>query len=322
LYSIHKSKLVWSFLIILFVLAAGALTQTGPSAAAGPNQTATGVLNTIFGDPPPGSRLPPKLAFHLTEADGHVWTLNLPPGAAKAAGGPLALNGRTVRASGEVVSPNVLNVSSLNPAAGPSASPSPTVFALSGSQNFATIPCKFSDIATEQQPLSFFNDMMSNTKPGLDNYWRELSYNNINLSGSVQDNWVTLPHPQSYYFDSTDTGAKLDLLATDCAVAHDATVNFSSVVGLIIVVNGALDNCCAWGGGTTLSTAVDGKSSFAAAWLPADWAIGTAASHGVVAHESGHAFGLAHEGCQGTTSPYDSLWDPMSGARQIHNNSS
>ena len=35
--------------------------------------------------------------------------------------------------------------------------------------------------------------------PGLDHYWREVSYNQMNVTGSNVVGWYTLPQPMSYY---------------------------------------------------------------------------------------------------------------------------
>ncbi|MBI2765805.1 MAG: DUF11 domain-containing protein [Chloroflexi bacterium] len=163
--------------------------------------------------------------------------------------------------------------------------------------------------------------MMSNTKPGANDYWREQSYGAINLDGSAQYNWVSLPNDRASYVDNQ--GANLDALAQDCATAQDAAVNFSNFSGINFIFNDDLD-CCAWGGGTTVLTG-EGLLGFKSTWLPPwAWSEGSGATfgHGVVGQEMGHGFGLPHEGCQGTTSPYDSDWDVQSSAQnsQIHTN--
>jgi len=52
--------------------------------------------------------------------------------------------------------------------------------------------------------------------PGLDHYWREQSYNQMNVTGSGALNlWVTLPQNRAAYIDASGN-ANLSLLATDC----------------------------------------------------------------------------------------------------------
>jgi hypothetical protein len=65
-------------------------------------------------------------------------------------------------------------------------------------------------------------------------------------------------------------------------------------------------DCCAWGGGHTLTA--DGQTrTYGTTWMP-PWAYN---NQYVLAHETGHSFGLPHSSGPYST-PYDSDWDPMS----------
>ena len=316
MHSIHKSRAIWVLILALLFVSGGFMTRTN-KADATQQATITGVLNVQFGDPLPGTQGRARMAYSLTESTGKSWSLSVPPGLARAA---TALDRRGAQVSGNAVGSRRLNVASLSASAAAGASPAPAL-ALSGSQAWATLLCRFAGDASEDQPLSFFDDLMGMTKPGANHYWRELSYEEINLDGSAQFNWVSLPNNRAFYIDDTDPdnqGSNLGALAEDCADAHDAGVNFSLYDGINFIFNDTLD-CCAWGGSTTISTG-EGILGFPATWMPPG-AWGTT-SHGVLAQEMGHAFGLKHEGCQGTESPYDSNWDPMSSAgnSQIHTN--
>ncbi len=66
-----------------------------------------------------------------------------------------------------------------------------------GSQPWVSVMCKFSDVSTEPKPLTYFNNMYVNSYPGLDHYWREVSYNKVNLAGSSARGWYLLPKPRS-----------------------------------------------------------------------------------------------------------------------------
>jgi hypothetical protein len=167
--------------------------------------------------------------------------------------------------------------------------------------------CKFSDISAEPQPLSYFNGLMSNTYPGMDHYWREVSYDVINIIGSASQNWKTLPMPKSGYM--TSTTVNLTALFNDCTAIHNADVYFPNFVGINLMFNGTLDGpCdCAWGGSRTAT--LDGVTkTYRVTWEP-PWGYG---NHTVLAHEMGHGWGLPHSsGPYGAT--YDSDWDVMSG---------
>jgi M6 family metalloprotease-like protein len=144
---------------------------------------------------------------------------------------------------------------------------------------------------------------MGSSHPGLDHYWREVSYDNINLTGSAVHGWFNLPSPRSTYIQND---ADLTLLANDCTAAADASVNFPDFVGINMMFNQDLD-CCAWGGSRTLT--LDGQTkTYRVTWMP-PWAFD---DQGVLAHEMGHGFGFPHSsGPYGQT--YDSDWDVMSG---------
>ena len=76
--------------------------------------------------------------------------------------------------------------------------------AVSGNTRWVTVACKFSDIAEEQKPVTFFNGQYG-TRPGqLGHYWKEVSYNKINLTGSSAYGWFTLPQPRSFYVTTVD----------------------------------------------------------------------------------------------------------------------
>ena len=60
--------------------------------------------------------------------------------------------------------------------------------------------CRFAD-ATDvtPYPVSHYERMIGASYPGLGHYWNEVSYGNINLTGSVVVGWYNLPHPKSSY---------------------------------------------------------------------------------------------------------------------------
>jgi M6 family metalloprotease-like protein len=178
---------------------------------------------------------------------------------------------------------------------------------LTGSQPWVTVLCKFNDYSTEPRPSAYFQEMYA---PRVDNYWREQSYNLINLigSGSVT-RWFTLPHPRSYYvYDSDGDQAEelnLDRAANDCTAAADADVYYPFYVGINLMFNTDLDGY-AWGGGNWMT--LDGAPRlWYMTWEP-PWGYTNLA---VIEHEMGHGFGMPHSsGNYGQT--YDNPWDIMS----------
>jgi M6 family metalloprotease-like protein len=178
---------------------------------------------------------------------------------------------------------------------------------VSGSQPWVSILCKFSDVSAEPKPLSYFQNMYGSSWPGLDHYWRQLSYDAVNVAGSTAVAWVNLPHPVSYYYNSQTGSVNLDALANDCTGAADAAVYFPNFVGINMMFNSTFGPS-AWGGGRYLY--LDGQWRFyRVTWEP-PWGYEDIA---VIAHEMGHGFGLPHSNNADNDGwPYDNPWDVMS----------
>jgi M6 family metalloprotease-like protein len=268
--------------------------------------TLEGWFHIIWYDGPPGSGIKGEI-YVLIDDQGQEYRLQLDLKLTEPFGGVLALNRKRVkliveRAPGPLGQQEPVRVLSIELGAGVTAGVEP----ISGSQPWVNLLCKFSDVSAEPQPLSYFDGLMGNTPPELDHYWREVSYNNINIVGSASQNWKTLPQPRSYYM--TSSSIDLDALFNDCTAIHDADVYFPNFVGINLMFNATLDGpCnCAWGGSWTAT--LDGVTkTYRVTWEP-PWGYG---NQGVMAHEMGHGWGWPHSsGAYGAT--YDSNWDVMS----------
>lgn len=186
---------------------------------------------------------------------------------------------------------------------------------ITGVTSWVTLMCKFSDIATEQKTLSFFQSQYGTAIGQLDHYWQEVSYGQINLAGSAAYGWASLPEPRSVYVTKDEAGkdkADLGKLFTDCIAAHDDNVNFAvngGVQGVNMMFNGDLDGF-AWGGSRCVT--LDGVNKcWSTTWNP-PWSFGNLAP---LSHEMGHAYGLPHaNNSDADSDPYDNPWDVMSDA--------
>ena len=305
----RSSRLVLA-LVAATTIGVGLFTYQQNVVASAATVTVSGTLHIIQGDPKPGSSQPARTRYSLAGESGE-WNLEISDAVLTAAGGQRALNRKRVDVTGEEVSAGKLLVESISlstDAAAFAAASDGAEALVSGSKTYATVLCKFSDVPAEPQPMGFFTNLMGTTKPGQNHYWREVSYENINLDGSAEYNWRTLPKTRAEYFDAAGD-ALLDLLADDCAGVHDATVNFSSFHGANFVFNDDLD-CCAWGGGTNLADGGD----IAATWMP-PWAW----TGRVFGHEIGHSIGLDHSNDQ-YGNEYGNFWDVMGSGAQTHVN--
>lgn len=259
-----------------------------------------GWFSIIWADGKPGTHISEE-EYWLTEDGEKITRLQIDPALLESLGGSLALNGQRVGVQGTWLADGSLHVESLQREDSAPAALKPEV---TGSQPWISIACKFADIITETRPISYFTQMYANAYPGIDHYWREMSYNLLNVQGSAAvSHWYTLPQPQSYYQTaggSMDTGK----LFQDCTAAADAEVYFPNYAGINLMFNGDFPSSKGGSGTATL----DGVTRvWRRTWL-ADWGFTNLA---VIEHEMGHGFGLTHSsGNYGET--YDNVWDVMS----------
>jgi M6 family metalloprotease-like protein len=264
----------------------------------------TGWMYSLRGDPQ-GGRGMPQTRHELVDDQGRATELVLDQAQAARFGGHGRMHRQRVRVEGRELSPGRMQVSSLALEGGAEpAAATMSAVTRAGSYAYITIGCKFSDVAAEPHTIGTYAAWTTGTSyPGLDYYWREQSYNQINLGGSAMVGWYTLPYPRSHYV--TSSGLDLQGLATDCTGAADPDVNFPQYYGINMQFNDVLD-CCSWGG--TWSVTADGQTRiYGMTWM-ANWA-----DVATYAHEEGHSLGLPHSsGSYSQT--YDSQWDVMSSA--------
>ena len=258
-----------------------------------------GIFITIWGDGNQAST-DSQIAYYLSTVQNGNIKLIIPDELLISKGGPITLNRKAVIVQGvwQEMGKAML-VEGLTLKTGEATDPD----GIFGPQPWVSILCKFSDVPAEPNDLEYFQNMYSTQYPGLDHYWQQQSYNLANLEGSGAFGWYVLPHPRSYYLP----GGNLDwwTAAAECTAAANADVDFSQYVGINLMFNDLLD-CCAWGGGWY--ACLDGIcQTWRTTWEP-PWGY---QNIGVIAHETGHGFGLPHSlgNCQ---QGYDNRWDVLS----------
>ena len=309
-----------TFVLLLVVL----LTVPGTAARANPFEppppipsgtvespstiTLVGWFTIIWGDPAPGSTRNPTVDYLLIGDDGQATHLLLDPELTRSWGGIMELNHQRVVVLGRTVNDSTVETIAIYPekTASVSGAESSTI-----SKPWISILCKFPDVPGEPNPLSYFQNMYGASYPGMDHYWREVSFDAVNILGSGAVGWYTLPQPKSYYVYDSDGDGDPDLdhgrAATDCTAAADPEVYFPDFSGINMMFNDELDGY-AWGGGWYLD--LDGEARlYSVTWEP-PWGYQNVT---VIAHEMGHGFGLPHSsGMYGQV--YDNAWDVMSDA--------
>jgi M6 family metalloprotease-like protein len=302
----------------------GWFSQDHPGKNAAAQVSLSGWFSIIWGDSKDGKS---HMIYTLTDEKKQRTILQLDETVVRKLGGVLKFNGKYVRVQGTLATPSytegtsgsaesptaVLNVISISLAPSPGAQ-APAIYdvtalAVSGSHPWVTIMCKFSDIAAEPNDTAYFQGMYGDTHPGLNHYWKELSFDTADVTGSTVGGtgWYDLPNTESYY-NPTDTekGTDLTLLAQECIDAVDADVDFSLYSGINMMFNSDFDNGWAWGGGW--NDTLDGVTkTWSITWEP-PWSYHNIS---VIAHEMGHGFGLPHSSYD-RVEVYDNPWDVMS----------
>lgn len=315
----NKTPLV---MILLLTLLAGMiisrpLSRTALNSVAYAETTAQetlqGYVNFLYGDPEPGSAEPGKAFVFLTDSNGDIIAeLDAPPWAAN------PYRGQRVEVTGQILpqtggeAPLLIREPAFELAPGVSPQDAQPV---TGTRPYIMVLCQFPDVAGTPRTPAEYTPLYANAYPGLDHYFRQLSRDAVNLTGTtVTTQWFTTTNTQAYYQTLAETNNQQALveLANDCANAANPTVNFAPYVGINFGFNSGWD-CCAWGGGVYLT--LDGPQRlFSTTWLP-PWA----QTYEFLGHEMGHSMGMPHSSGP-SWNPYTGLsiyvsdWDVMSRA--------
>jgi hypothetical protein len=176
---------------------------------------------------------------------------------------------------------------------------------LAGSQPFLVVLCRFADAPDNPEPPAFFERLLFGPAPALDNYWRAVSGERINLAGSRVVDWVSLPQPAAGYAREDGPLAR-GQLAADCLAAAGVQRAARDFAGIALVFNQNIGpQPCAG----ELDMTVDAvREHHRVIWMPPGWMRNLSAW----AHEMGHVFGLDHSS-DSSNGPYVNPWDIMSG---------
>jgi M6 family metalloprotease-like protein len=200
----------------------------------------------------------------------------------------------------------VLAVGVVAPALIVAAPPAP---AAPATRPLAVILCKPSDRPTEPHPVSYYEAMFNETgngQGGMFDYWRDVSYGQLSVSGTVVKGWYTVPKTVAEW-NALARGEDIDA----CASTAKNDVDFSKFAGVVVLTNATGFNEDLYG--TPGPVTIAGKS----------YNIGGMVAEEdqpmrIIFHEAGHSLGLVHSRVHSrmtatsTQSDYGDPWDVMS----------
>jgi M6 family metalloprotease-like protein len=183
-----------------------------------------------------------------------------------------------------------------------------TASALSGNQRLVVVLCKFSDQTNEPHTSQYYQDMFSETgagKHGVFDFWRDVSYGNLDLTGTVVKGWYTAPMTAAQ-FNVAARNVQIDT----CASQAVNDVNFNNFAGVYVLTNHTNLQGPLFGGGPP--TKINGTTYNALGQAAAEE---DAALNGIV-HESGHSLRVQHSRAMSNNpaaqTDYGDFYDVMS----------
>lgn len=160
---------------------------------------------------------------------------------------------------------------------------------------WAIVLCRFNDVPAVPQNPDYYEDLFTrNGTGGLCDYWRTVSCNSLDLTGSRVFGWFTMNHASSEVNQLHFPGDRSTLVhwGRDTAAANG--VNLSAFQSVLIIQNFGVDHGAAGNGILIVHQNL------------------TLCEFGFIAHEMGHGFGLPHSNSSNPDMVYGDGWDVMS----------
>jgi len=160
---------------------------------------------------------------------------------------------------------------------------------------WAIVLCRFNDVSAVPQNADYYEDLYTrNGTGGLCDYWRTVSCNSLDLTGSRVFGWFTMNHTSSEVNRLIFPGDRSTLVQWGLDTAAANGVNLAAFRSVLIVQNFGVDHGAA------------GNGVLIVHQNP------TLCDLGFIAHEMGHGFGLPHSNSANPDMVYGDGWDIMS----------
>jgi len=160
---------------------------------------------------------------------------------------------------------------------------------------WAIVLCRFSDIVSEPQPPQYYSDLYTaNGAGGVADYWRAVTCNALDLTGSQVFGWFAMNHPSSDVGTLTFPGDRAKLVQWGIDAARANGVDLGPYRAVLVVQNFGVDHGYA-GNGVVIVHGTPNLCEF-----------------GFICHEMGHGMGLPHSFSANPDVEYGDGWDVMS----------
>ncbi len=236
--SSHLSRVI-AAAAVSALLHAG-VTRAEPTTPLRPGRTGTLAVKNTDCSPPDACETMEQLL--LVDDKGNETPLIIDATLVNRRGGLAALAGRRISTFGSMSQPTTASMTvediRIEDASRVAMHPVPSF----GARPWVTILCRYSDDSSTPETKSWIQTLITGTAfPSVDHYFREISFNNLNFSGSLVVGWYTLPQPYSYYnWDKNGNGwAEFDYARaiTDAVAEAEADVYFPDFVGIHMFFN-------------------------------------------------------------------------------------
>lgn len=160
---------------------------------------------------------------------------------------------------------------------------------------WAIVLCRFSDVPTTTRPREYYEDLLTRSGTGgLADYWRAVSHNALDVTGSRVFGWFDMSHASSELAALTFPGDRWKPVQWGVEAAQAHGVSLGAFKSVLIVQNAGRDHGAA-GNGILIVHKDPGLCEL-----------------GFIAHEMGHGFGLPHSWSANPDTGYGDGWDLMS----------
>jgi hypothetical protein len=134
--------------------------------------------------------------------------------------------------------------------------------AVTGTRPWVVVLCNFSDDTSTPQTVGYYQQMFTGAPngDGLFEYWRDVSYGNLSIAGTVVKGWYTLSMTK-YQYSGLTRYNKIKA----CAQAADADVNYASYWGVFVMTNYPVDGIPAPPATTTTGAMTSGQTTMTVA---------------------------------------------------------